>query len=113
MPGVKADILAKVVQFMQHHRGVEPPILEKPLRSKVKHKQHTTHTDRRTAEQSRQAYQRDAGQVGTQSGCWSALRDGLLISSTHPRPFCLSPPSSSASSSTAGDEGAVQGPLGC
>jgi len=35
MPGVKADILAKVVEFMQHHKGVEPPILEKPLRSKV------------------------------------------------------------------------------
>lgn len=36
MPGVKADILAKVVEFMQHHKGVEPPILEKPLRSKVR-----------------------------------------------------------------------------
>ena len=35
MPGVKADILTKVVEFMQHHKGVEPPILEKPLRSKV------------------------------------------------------------------------------
>jgi len=35
MPGVKGDILQKVVEFMQHHKGVEPPILEKPLRSKV------------------------------------------------------------------------------
>ena len=35
MPGVKADILAKVVEFMQHHKGVEPPIPEKPLRSKI------------------------------------------------------------------------------
>jgi len=35
MPGVKADILAKVVEYMNHHKGVEPPIIEKPLRSKV------------------------------------------------------------------------------
>jgi len=35
MPGVKGDILAKVVEFMQHHKGVEPPIIEKPLRSKL------------------------------------------------------------------------------
>jgi len=35
MPGVKADILTKVVEFMQHHKVVEPPILEKPLRAKV------------------------------------------------------------------------------
>jgi len=35
MPGVKGDILTKVVEFMQHHKGVEPPILEKPLRSKI------------------------------------------------------------------------------
>ena len=36
MPGVKADILAQVVKFMEHHRGVEPAIPEKPLRSKVR-----------------------------------------------------------------------------
>jgi len=63
MPGVKADILAKVVQFMQHHRGVEPPILEKPLRSKVKHKQHTTqHTQ--TEEQQSRADRRTKGMRG-------------------------------------------------
>jgi hypothetical protein len=32
---MKGDILAKVVEFLQHHKGVEPPTLEKPLRSKV------------------------------------------------------------------------------
>jgi len=35
MPGVKGDILAKVVEYMNHHKGTEPPIIEKPLRSKV------------------------------------------------------------------------------
>jgi len=34
MPGVKGDILAKVVEYMEYHKGVEPPIIEKPLRSK-------------------------------------------------------------------------------
>lgn len=32
----QSDILSKVVEFMQHHKGTEPPILEKPLRSKVR-----------------------------------------------------------------------------
>lgn len=36
MPGVKADVLAKVVEFMAHHKGVQPPIIEKPLKSKVR-----------------------------------------------------------------------------
>jgi len=35
MPGVKGDVLKLVVEYMQYHRGVEPPIIEKPLRSKV------------------------------------------------------------------------------
>jgi len=35
IPGVKADVLAEVVAYMSHHKGVEPPIIEKPLRSKV------------------------------------------------------------------------------
>lgn len=30
-----ANILAEIVAYMTHHRGVEPPIVEKPLRSKV------------------------------------------------------------------------------
>jgi len=32
---VKGDILALVVEYMNHHSGTEPPIVEKPLRSKV------------------------------------------------------------------------------
>jgi len=35
MPGVKGDILFQVVEYMKHHKGTEPPIIEKPLRSKV------------------------------------------------------------------------------
>jgi len=35
LPGVEGPILAEVVNYMQHHKGVEPPIVEKPLRSKV------------------------------------------------------------------------------
>ena len=35
IPGAKGDILTLVVQYMEHHRGVEPPIIEKPLRSKL------------------------------------------------------------------------------
>jgi len=35
MPGVKADILGKIVEYANHHKGTEPPIIEKPLRSKV------------------------------------------------------------------------------
>ena len=42
MPGVKADILAKIVAYMEHHRGVEPPTIEKPLRSKVRGALHRT-----------------------------------------------------------------------
>jgi len=33
--GVKADVLQKVIDFMTHHKGTEPPIIEKPLRSKL------------------------------------------------------------------------------
>jgi len=32
---VKADILTLIVDYMNHHEGTEPPIVEKPLRSKV------------------------------------------------------------------------------
>jgi len=35
MPGVKGDILGKIVEYANHHKGTEPPIIEKPLRSKV------------------------------------------------------------------------------
>jgi len=35
MPGVKGDILKYVSEYMSYHRGSEPPIIEKPLRSKV------------------------------------------------------------------------------
>lgn len=35
IPGVQAEILEKVIEYMNHHGGVEPPIVEKPLRSKV------------------------------------------------------------------------------
>jgi len=35
VPGVTAPILEKVVEYMTHHKGTEPPIIEKPLRSKV------------------------------------------------------------------------------
>jgi len=35
VPGVASAILAEVVTYMNHHKGVEPPIIEKPLRSKV------------------------------------------------------------------------------
>jgi len=35
MPGVKGDVLSKVVDYMNHHKGTEPPIIEKPLRSKI------------------------------------------------------------------------------
>ena len=34
IPGVKADILSIVVEYMQHHAGNEPVCIEKPLRSK-------------------------------------------------------------------------------
>jgi len=35
LPGVEGPILLKVADYMNHHKGVEPPIIEKPLRSKV------------------------------------------------------------------------------
>jgi S-phase kinase-associated protein 1 len=35
IPGVSSAILAEVINYMNHHKGVEPPIVEKPLRSKV------------------------------------------------------------------------------
>jgi len=35
IPGVASNILSEVVVYMNHHKGVEPPIIEKPLRSKV------------------------------------------------------------------------------
>lgn len=35
IPGVKSDILEEVIKYMNHHKGLEPPIIEKPLRSKV------------------------------------------------------------------------------
>jgi len=35
LPGVEGPILGEVVRYMEHHKGVEPPIVEKPLRSKV------------------------------------------------------------------------------
>jgi S-phase kinase-associated protein 1 len=35
LKGVTAVPMGNVVKFMEHHRGVEPPIVEKPLRSKV------------------------------------------------------------------------------
>lgn len=35
IPSAKADILELVVEYMNHHKGEEPPVIEKPLRSKV------------------------------------------------------------------------------
>lgn len=35
IPGVESTILDLVVKYMQHHEGTEPPIIEKPLKSKV------------------------------------------------------------------------------
>lgn len=35
IPGVSSAILVEVIAYMAHHKGVEPPIIEKPLRSKV------------------------------------------------------------------------------
>jgi len=35
IPGVTAAVLELVVDYMKEHKGVEPPIIEKPLRSKV------------------------------------------------------------------------------
>lgn len=35
IPSAKGDILELVVEYMRHHNGLEPPIIEKPLRSKI------------------------------------------------------------------------------
>lgn len=35
VPGTTGAILELVVEYMKEHKGVEPPIIEKPLRSKV------------------------------------------------------------------------------
>lgn len=35
IPGVTGSTLALIIRYMQEHKGVEPPIIEKPLRSKV------------------------------------------------------------------------------
>jgi len=35
LPGVEGPILELVSEYMEHHQGVEPAIIEKPLRSKV------------------------------------------------------------------------------
>jgi len=35
IPGVLGDILKLVIDYCNHHEGVEPPIIEKPLRSKI------------------------------------------------------------------------------
>jgi len=35
LPGVEGPILTLVANYMNHHKGVEPAIIEKPLRSKV------------------------------------------------------------------------------
>jgi hypothetical protein len=35
IPGVMGNVLDLVISYMKEHRGVEPPIIEKPLRSKV------------------------------------------------------------------------------
>lgn len=34
VPNVSGDIMDLIIQFMTHHDGVHPPIIEKPLRSK-------------------------------------------------------------------------------
>src|SRR6185503_3043394 len=35
LPKVSTDKLRMVVTFMEYHRGVEPPLVEKPLRSRI------------------------------------------------------------------------------
>ncbi len=35
IPGCTGPILELIVEYLDHHKGVEPPIIEKPLRSKV------------------------------------------------------------------------------
>ena len=34
IPGAKSSSLTLIVEYMEHHQGTEPPIIEKPLRSK-------------------------------------------------------------------------------
>lgn len=33
IPGVSGEILKLIIEYMEHHKGTEPPIVEKPLRS--------------------------------------------------------------------------------
>lgn len=35
VPGVDSKCMAEIVAYMKHHNGVDPDIIEKPLRSKV------------------------------------------------------------------------------
>lgn len=35
LPSVTGSVLEHVVVYMRHHKGVEPPVIEKPLRSKI------------------------------------------------------------------------------
>jgi len=35
IPGVTGSVLSLVVQYMVHHKGIEPQLVEKPLRSKL------------------------------------------------------------------------------
>jgi len=35
IPGVKGEILAKIVEYVNYHKGVDPGIPDKPLRSKI------------------------------------------------------------------------------
>lgn len=98
MPGVKADILAQVVKFMQHHQGVEPAIPEKPLRSKVR----TNCTAHRAGKQTDQSDRVDVHYDGERRRTIVVTAVGSLFLSR----CCLLFASS-------GDEGAVQGSLGC
>lgn len=34
LPGVGSETLTRIVEYMNHHKGTEPPIIPKPLRSK-------------------------------------------------------------------------------
>jgi S-phase kinase-associated protein 1 len=51
LPSVNGNILELIVTYMKEHKGVEPPIIEKPLRSKVMkdvvaHKQDADYIDK-------------------------------------------------------------------
>jgi len=35
IPGVKSDVMVEILKYMDYHKGTEPPIIDKPLRSKV------------------------------------------------------------------------------